>query len=148
LSLAGRFDLDIYILNISSADSNTLGTLFAHLPPHCLLFLEDVDAIGAARPRHGEMDITQAKEDATQSHPPSKGKQSLSDILNALDGVLVQEGQLLMMTTNHLDYLDRALIQAGRVDKKIELPNADKDVIFRLFCMIFKKVEGDIPDPK
>jgi chaperone BCS1 len=53
-----------------------------------------------------------------------------------------------MMTTNHLDHLDRALIRAGRVDKKIELPNADKDVIFRLFCMIFKKAEGDIPDPK
>ncbi len=34
------------------------------------------------------------------------------------------------------------------MDKKIELPNADKDVIFRLFCMIFKKAEGDIPDPK
>lgn len=47
-----------------------------------------------------------------------------------------------------MDHLDRALIRAGRVDKKIELPNADKDVIFRLFCMIFKKAEGDIPDPK
>lgn len=43
-----------------------------------------------------------------------------------------------MMTTNHLDYLDPALIRAGRVDRKIELPNADKDVMSRLFCMIFK----------
>lgn len=34
------------------------------------------------------------------------------------------------------------------MDKKIELPNADKDVIFWLFYMIFKKAEGDIPDPK
>jgi ATP-dependent 26S proteasome regulatory subunit len=38
-----------------------------------------------------------------------------------------------MMTTNHLDHLDRAFIRAGRVDKKIELPNADKDMMFRLF---------------
>jgi chaperone BCS1 len=30
------------------------------------------------------------------------------------------------------------------VDKNIELPNADKDVMFRLFCMIFKQSEGDI----
>ncbi|KAK4243105.1 hypothetical protein C7999DRAFT_18493, partial [Corynascus novoguineensis] len=43
---------------------------------------------------------------------------------------------------------DQALIRAGRVDKKIELPNADKDVMFRLFCMIFKQSEGDILDPK
>ena len=103
LSLAGRFDLDVYILNISAADGNSLGALFAELPPRCLLLLEDVDAVGAARPRQGEMDITQAKEDATQSRPPSQGKLSLSDILNALDGVSAQEGRLLMMTTNHLD---------------------------------------------
>ncbi|KAH7016394.1 putative mitochondrial chaperone bcs1 [Microdochium trichocladiopsis] len=148
LSLAGRFDLDVYILNISAADRNSLGALFAELPSRCLLLLEDVDAVGAARPRRGEMDITQAGEDATQSQPPSQGKLSLSDILNALDGVSPQEGRLLMMTTNHLDHLDWALIRAGRVDKKIELPNADKDVIFRLFCMIFKRAEGDIPAPK
>ncbi|KAK4032047.1 putative mitochondrial chaperone BCS1-A [Parachaetomium inaequale] len=148
LSLAGRFDLDVYILNISAADGHSLGALFAELPSRCLLLLEDVDAVGVAQPRQGETDITQAKEDATQSRPPSQGKLSLSDILNALDGVSAQEGRLLMMTTNHLDHLDRALIRAGRVDKKIELPNADKDVIFRLFCMIFKKAEGDIPDPK
>lgn len=40
-----------------------------------------------------------------------------------------------MMTTNHLEHLDRALIRPGRVDKKIELPNADKDVMFRLFLL-------------
>ncbi len=34
------------------------------------------------------------------------------------------------------------------MDKKIELPNADKDVIFRLFYIIFKKAEGDATDPK
>jgi ATP-dependent 26S proteasome regulatory subunit len=44
-----------------------------------------------------------------------------------------------MMTTNHLDYLDRELNRAGRVDKKVKLPNVDKDVIFRLFYMIFKQ---------
>ncbi|KAL2258047.1 hypothetical protein VTK26DRAFT_8793 [Humicola hyalothermophila] len=148
LSLAGRFDLDVYILNISAADGHSLGSLFAELPSRCLLLLEDVDAVGAARPRQGEMDITQTRGGATQSRPPSQGNLSLSDILNALDGVSAQEGRLLMMTTNHLDHLDWALIRAGRVDKKIELPNADKDVIFRLFCMIFKKAEGDIFDPK
>jgi SpoVK/Ycf46/Vps4 family AAA+-type ATPase len=53
-----------------------------------------------------------------------------------------------MMTTNHLGRLDPALIRAGRMDKKIELPNADKDVIFRLFYMIFKRAKGDIPVPE
>jgi chaperone BCS1 len=148
LSLAGRFDLDVYILNISAADGHSLGALFAELPPRCLLLLEDVDAVGVAQPRQGESDITQAKEDAAQSRPLPQGKLSLSNILNALDGVSAQDGRLLMMTTNHLGRLDPALIRAGRVDKKIELPKADKDVIFRLFCMIFKRAKGDIPVPE
>jgi ATP-dependent 26S proteasome regulatory subunit len=49
-----------------------------------------------------------------------------------------------MMTTNHLDHLDRVVNRAGRVDKKVKLPNADKDVMFRLFYMIFKQSEGNI----
>ncbi|KAJ4288308.1 hypothetical protein N0V88_007346 [Collariella sp. IMI 366227] len=147
LSLAGRFDLDVYILSISAVDGNSLGALFAELPSRCLLLLEDVDAVGAARPRKVEMNITQVRGDATQSRPPSQGKLALSDILNALDGVSAQEGRLLMMTTNHLNHLDPALIRAGRVDKKIPLPNADKDMIFRLFCVIFKEAEGDPKQP-
>ncbi|KAK4238610.1 mitochondrial chaperone bcs1 [Achaetomium macrosporum] len=148
LSLAGRFDLDVYILNISAVGSRSLSSLLAELPPRCVLLLEDVDAVGIAQPRQGETDIGQAKEDAARDRPQSQGKLSLSEILNALDGVSSHEGRLLMVTTNHLDHLDRALIRAGRVDKKIELPNADKDVIFRLFCMIFKRSEGNILDPK
>lgn len=148
LSLAGRFDLDVYILNVSAADGQSLAALVSELPSRCLLLLEDVDAVGVAQPRQGEMDINQAKEDVTQGQSGPQGKLSLSDLLNALDGVSAQEGRLLMMTTNHLDHLDRALIRAGRVDKKIELPNADKDVMFRLFCMVFKQLDGDIMDPE
>jgi hypothetical protein len=45
LSLVGRFDLDVYILNISAADGYSLGALFAELLPRYLLLLEDVDAV-------------------------------------------------------------------------------------------------------
>ncbi|KAL2165626.1 hypothetical protein VTG60DRAFT_4090 [Thermothelomyces hinnuleus] len=148
LSLAGYFGLDVYILNISAVDGRSLATLVSELPSRCLLLLEDVDAVGIAQPRQGETDISQAKEHVTQSQPRSQEKLPLSDLLNALDGVSAQEGRLLMMTTNHMDHLYQALIRAGRVDKKIELPNADKDVTLRLFCMIFKQLEGDIPDPE
>lgn len=34
------------------------------------------------------------------------------------------------------------------MDRKLELPNADEDAAFRLFCMVFKGAKGDIPDPK
>lgn len=61
---------------------------------------------------------------------------SSSAIFIALDGVLLHKGRVVIMTTNHIERLDATLIRAGRVDRKVELPYADKDVATRLFCMI------------
>lgn len=51
---------------------------------------------------------------------------SLSALLNVLDGVASQEGRVLIMTTNHIEKLDAALVRSGRVDKKVEFRLADR----------------------
>ena len=51
---------------------------------------------------------------------------TLSGLLNTLDGVASQEGRILIMTTNHAEKLDDALIRPGRVDKKLEFRLSDK----------------------
>jgi chaperone BCS1 len=66
-------------------------------------------------------------------------------LLNALDGISSHEGRLLMMTTNRIKHLHPTLIRTGRTDKKIEIPNANKDGIFRLFCMAFKQSGSRYP---
>jgi hypothetical protein len=43
-------------------------------------------------------------------------KVTLSTVLNILDGVLEQPGRILIMTSNHPDKLDRALLRPGRID--------------------------------
>lgn len=48
-------------------------------------------------------------------------KLDLSGILNVLDGVVDTPGRMLVMTTNHPEKLDPALIRPGRIDKKIKL---------------------------
>ena len=48
-------------------------------------------------------------------------KLDLSGILNVLDGVVDTPGRMLIMTSNHPEKLDPALIRPGRIDKKIEL---------------------------
>ncbi|KAK0716738.1 P-loop containing nucleoside triphosphate hydrolase protein, partial [Lasiosphaeria miniovina] len=143
LSIAGRFDLDVYVLNISDIDARAMNMLLTELPSRCVLLLEDVDAVGMTQPRQAEANTERAKKDSAKP----EGKLPLSNLLNALDGISSHEGRLLMMTTNHIDYLDPALIRAGRTDKRIELPHADKDVMFRLFCMVFKRSTSDIQDP-
>merc|ERR1711976_778216 len=46
---------------------------------------------------------------------------SLSGLLNVLDGVVDTPGRLVIMTSNHPEMLDPALIRPGRVDKKLML---------------------------
>merc|ERR1712217_73873 len=48
-------------------------------------------------------------------------KLNLSGILNALDGVVDSPNRILIMTTNHPEKLDPALIRPGRIDKKFLL---------------------------
>ena len=45
----------------------------------------------------------------------------LSEILNALDGIVTIHGRLLITTTNHIEKLDEALIRPGRIDLCIEI---------------------------
>ncbi|OJD21155.1 hypothetical protein ACJ73_07507 [Blastomyces percursus] len=73
----------------------------------------------------------------------SLGNVSLSALLNALDGVSSQEGRLLIMTTNHIERLDDALIRPGRVDRQVLFQLADHKMSSRLFCTVFKRSDGD-----
>lgn len=50
-----------------------------------------------------------------------KDQLNLAGILNVLDGVVDTPGRLVIMTTNHPEMLDPALIRPGRIDKKIML---------------------------
>lgn len=51
----------------------------------------------------------------------SSDKLSLSGLLNVLDGVVDSPGRILVMTSNHPEKLDPALIRPGRIDKKLKL---------------------------
>ncbi|KAH6670568.1 mitochondrial chaperone bcs1 [Halenospora varia] len=126
LSVAGDFGLDIYFLNLSAiSNEDSLRNLFAKLLSHCVILLEDID-----------------------TSKPVSGKVYLSALLNVVDGVASQEGRILIMTTNHITHLNEALIRPGRVDKKFELGLADKKMTAKLFCYIFKPIEGDVALPK
>ena len=52
---------------------------------------------------------------------PAKDQLNLSGLLNVLDGVVDSPGRIVIMTTNHVEHLDPALIRPGRIDKKLYL---------------------------
>lgn len=145
LSIAGACDLDIYILNISTVDDSSLGKLFTELPARCVILLEDIDAVDATQSRQRGTVKTSQDETISSTKANSQGEVSLSALLNVLDGVGSQEGRVLIMTTNHAERLDAALIRPGRVDIKLELGYTNKDINARLFCALFMR-DDTLPD--
>lgn len=67
----------------------------------------------------------------------SKSTLSLSGLLNAIDGIFNHDGRILIMTSNHPEKLDHALIRSGRVDRKIECSNCDFEQVKNIYKMMF-----------
>lgn len=129
---AGHFDLDVYVLNLAKVSDSTLQRLMAKLPARCIVLLEDIDAIESAKSR----------EAVGSEGKPAADSVTLSGLLNALDGVASEEGRVLIMTTNHVDRIDRAIIRPGRVDKMIEFGFANRQTLLGLFQFIYTPLPG------
>ena len=67
---------------------------------------------------------------------------TLSGLLNVIDGACAPEGHLLIMTTNHVEHLDPALIRPGRVDMKIHFTFATREQAEMLFCYMYEPKRG------
>jgi chaperone BCS1 len=143
LLIAGECDLDIYILNLSSVNDDSLDELFNTLPARCIVLLEDIDAVNATHSRQHRT-VTSGQDNTTSlAKKKPDGRVSLSALLNAIDGVGSQEGRLLIMTTNHVERLDAALLRPGRVDMKLELGLTTHEINARLFLSIFRSNVSD-----
>ncbi|KAK3057621.1 hypothetical protein LTR09_001805 [Extremus antarcticus] len=77
------------------------------------------------------------------NRPSSGSGISLSGLLNAIDGVASHEGRVLIMTTNHPEQLDAALVRPGRVDRKIEFAYAMNEQVRELFVRMYSGVEPE-----
>lgn len=71
---------------------------------------------------------------------------TFSGFLNCIDGVIApQNGRVLVMSTNHIDRLDPALVRPGRADIKLEVPllsaRAATDYVDRLFAHVPQRHE-------
>lgn len=78
----------------------------------------------------------------TAQHRPPRMSVSFSGLLNAIDGVASHEGRILIMTTNHRERLDPALIRPGRVDMQIEFGFAGRNTLGEIFRELYSRVDG------
>ncbi|PWN20346.1 hypothetical protein BCV69DRAFT_260314, partial [Microstroma glucosiphilum] len=134
-ALAGALDLNICLLNLSERGltDDKLNHLLSLAPERSILLLEDIDAAFPSR-------------SASEAEEPKKEYQTsvtFSGLLNALDGVASGESRIVMMTTNHVERLDPALIRPGRVDLIEELGDADEGMVQELFERFYGTLHGE-----
>ncbi|RHZ44109.1 uncharacterized protein CDV56_100374 [Aspergillus thermomutatus] len=144
-ALAGLARLPIYLVSPSATglDECSLGSLFRSLPEQCIVLFEDIDQAGI-RKRNSGIPLSHEHEETVEDEERSvqeKGTNgiTLSAILNVLGGVAAQEGRILVMTTNHFEDLDYALVRPGRVDMKVFLGHADQSAVQEQFLTVYLK---------
>lgn len=128
VAIASHFKMGLGYLGLTT-ESMTDGALLHALatsPPNTLIVIEDVDCLFKERDTEKGVGIT------------------FSGFLNALDGVASAEGRVLVMTTNHKDQLDPALIRPGRIDVEIKFHNATESQAVCLFDRFYPNTEGSI----
>ncbi|THC88473.1 hypothetical protein EYZ11_012075 [Aspergillus tanneri] len=144
--IASLVQLDIFMVSLSAngLDENSLALLFQTLPPRCIVLFEDVDQAGI--PNRGTDNLPQMHDETVsdensivESHHERPSGVTLSAFLNIIDGVSAQEGRILIMTTNHIERLDEALLRPGRVDMKVPFNHADRLAIQEHFLAFYLK---------
>ncbi|KAH5324244.1 hypothetical protein HBI12_092360 [Parastagonospora nodorum] len=88
--------------------------------------IEDIHAAGFRR-EAGDRD----------SRSRSQSLASPSGLLNIINGAALQEGRVLVMTTNHPDSLDSALIRPGRVDVQVKFTLATSEQIRDMYKRMY-----------
>ena len=70
----------------------------------------------------------------------TKSSLTLSGLLNVLDGVFGSHGRMLIMTSNHPEQLDKALLRPGRCDCKYIFDNCNREQIKELYYLFFNEL--------
>ncbi len=89
----------------------------------CIIFIDEIDAIGRAR---GKNAFTGANDER---------ENTLNQLLTEMDGFATNAGVIILAATNRADILDKALLRAGRFDRQIyvELPDLEeRKAIFKV----------------
>ncbi|KAI9345433.1 P-loop containing nucleoside triphosphate hydrolase protein [Pilaira anomala] len=119
-SVASKVKMNVAIISLSgSMDDEKFNVMLQEIPRNSILVMEDIDHCVIKDP-NSEKDT-------------SSGKISMSGLLNALDGVVAQEGTMVFMTCNDVNRIQPALLRPGRIDMKMELGYADKSQISKMF---------------
>ena len=98
----------------------------------CIVFIDEIDAVGRARSKNGGFSSNDEREN------------TLNQLLTEMDGFGTNSGVIILAATNRADILDKVLMRAGRFDRQIhvELPDLkEREEIFTVHLRGLKLAE-------
>ncbi len=116
-AIASHYDRQLVSLSLTDMDDSALLRAWSEITATSTIALEDIDSVFEGRRPLGEL--------------------SFSALLNTLDGAGAVEGSIVILTTNHRELLDPALIRPGRCDREFELGYLTVESCAKMFECFF-----------
>ena len=103
----------------------------------CIIFIDEIDAVGRARSKSPSMGGNEERES------------TLNQLLTEMDGFGTNSGVIILAATNRADILDKALLRAGRFDRQIHVDLPDLNERKAVFDVHLKPLKlDDTVDPE
>ncbi|KAI7879995.1 P-loop containing nucleoside triphosphate hydrolase protein [Lichtheimia hyalospora FSU 10163] len=153
-AMASALNRDLYFMNLGYIDSDSeLFQAFATVPPNSIIVFEDVDTMTDVLHRRN------ASAQVSDSPIDRSSRFNLSTFLSILDGHVLEEGIIFIMTTNYPQVLDPAVIRPGRMDLHLDFSYSTHYQIRRMYGIVhedcdrnsslddvYPDLEHDIPE--
>ncbi len=97
----------------------------------CIIFIDEIDAVGRARGKNPAMGGNDEREN------------TLNQLLTEMDGFGTNSGVIILAATNRVDILDKALLRAGRFDRQIHVDLPDLNERKAVFKVHLRPVKTD-----
>jgi len=97
----------------------------------CIVFIDEIDAVGRARGRNVNMNANDEREN------------TLNQLLTEMDGFGSNSGVIILAATNRADVLDKALLRAGRFDRQIYVDLPDLNERKEIFVVHLRPIKID-----
>jgi len=135
-ALAAHFGLSIYVTNLTDFTDRSLMNAVNQVPANSVLLFEDIDCAKSGKAREPATGANTGAQAQTEKANAAANGVTLSGLLNVLDGFYAPANVLFVMTTNHIEVLDEALLRPGRIDYRLYLgkaSNRQKVELYRRF---------------
>ncbi len=97
----------------------------------CIVFIDEIDAVGRARGKNPNMGANDEREN------------TLNQLLTEMDGFGTNSGVIILAATNRADILDKALLRAGRFDRQINVDLPELRDRIEIFNVHLRKIKKD-----